>query len=303
MKFVAIDFETANEKRYSPCSLGITVIENNKILEEKYWLIRPKELRFESMNIMIHGIRPKDVENEKEFDILWPEILPYLTNHLVIAHNASFDMSVLRNTLDLYKIPYPELTYACTMVMSKQFYSFLDNAKLDTVNRHLGYQFDHHHASADATACANILLAILDELDTDSIEELSQRLRISLGSLYPGGYKPCKKAGASITSRRAHKPAVNTRNIACDPSLLLGKVVAITGPLKLMSRYDAIDLIYSLGGSYSSTVTKKTNMVITNVANPDSLDLEQMSSKLRKAMLLREKGQSIDIVTEDIFLS
>ena len=104
MNFIAIDFETANEKRASACSLGITVVKNNKIIEEKYWLIKPKPFRFESRNIIIHGIREEDVINEKEFDELWPEIKPYLENNLVIAHNASFDFSVLRNTLDLYNL-------------------------------------------------------------------------------------------------------------------------------------------------------------------------------------------------------
>lgn len=78
MDFVAIDFKTTNEKRASVCYLGITVVKNNKITEEKYWLIKPCPFRFESRNIMIHGIREEDVTNEKEFDKLWPEIKPYI---------------------------------------------------------------------------------------------------------------------------------------------------------------------------------------------------------------------------------
>ena len=46
MDFVAIDFETANEKRNSACSIGLTVVKNNKIVEEKYFLIKPCEMRF-----------------------------------------------------------------------------------------------------------------------------------------------------------------------------------------------------------------------------------------------------------------
>ena len=47
MDFVAIDFKTTNEKRASVCYLGITVVKNNKITEEKYWLIKPCPFRFE----------------------------------------------------------------------------------------------------------------------------------------------------------------------------------------------------------------------------------------------------------------
>jgi DNA polymerase III epsilon subunit-like protein len=33
-------------------------------------------------------------------------------------HNASFDISVLRHTLDEYKIQYPKLDYYCTRAIS-----------------------------------------------------------------------------------------------------------------------------------------------------------------------------------------
>ena len=104
MNFIAIDFETANEKRCSPCSIGIVVVKNGQVVEELHHLIRPKEMRFMPINIGIHGIRPAMVENELEFDKVWEKIKDYFQGNLVIAHNASFDISVLRNTAELYNI-------------------------------------------------------------------------------------------------------------------------------------------------------------------------------------------------------
>ena len=46
-----------------------------------------------------------DVKEAKEFNELWPELKPYFTNTFIVAHNASFDISVLRATLDAYHIP------------------------------------------------------------------------------------------------------------------------------------------------------------------------------------------------------
>lgn len=299
MNFVAIDFETANEKRHSPCSLGLTIVKDNQIVQELYWLIKPPELRFEPMNIMIHGIRPSDVENEKTLEELWPTLLPYLEHQFVIAHNASFDFSVLRNTLDYYHIPYPELTYGCTMIMAKQFYSFLSNSKLDTVNRFLGYEFSHHHASADASACANILIQIMEELSVTSAPEVEKQLGLNWGYLTSTQYKPVKKKGNSLVSNR--QAQATQQKVCLNDHRFQNKTIALTGPLKSMSRAEAVDTIYRLGGCYSSSVTKKTNMVITNVSCPERLDLSQMSSKLRKAMTLIAQGQSIEIVSEDIF--
>lgn len=120
MNFVAIDFETANEQRNSACELGICVVRDGQVVESKAWLIRPPELRFNSFNTYLHGISAREVADKPEFDALWPELRPYLSNQLVLAHNAGFDMSVLRSLMDYYAIPYPDLNYSCSLLMAKK---------------------------------------------------------------------------------------------------------------------------------------------------------------------------------------
>ncbi len=44
--FVAIDFETANNRPNSACQLGLVVVENWQIVHEAEWLIRPPRLFF-----------------------------------------------------------------------------------------------------------------------------------------------------------------------------------------------------------------------------------------------------------------
>ena len=195
MNFIAIDFETANEKRNSPCSIGIIVVRNGNVVEKIHHLIRPKEMRFMPINIGIHGIRPAMVKDELEFDKVWDKIKHYFNNNLVIAHNASFDISVLRNTLDLYGIEAPEFNYICTMKLSRNFYSDLDNAKLNTVNNFLGYEFKHHDALDDAMACSNILLNISNELGTKDINEISRLLGVTIGTVNNSGYTPSSTKG------------------------------------------------------------------------------------------------------------
>ncbi len=90
MNFTVIDFETANSKRASACALGIVKVENGVITEKNAWLIRPDDMRFDGMNIGIHGIRPEHVKNEPEFDELYKNIFEHkLKDQLVVAHNAS----------------------------------------------------------------------------------------------------------------------------------------------------------------------------------------------------------------------
>ncbi len=299
MDFIAIDFETANEKRASACSLGITVVKNNQIVEEKYWLIKPRPFRFEGRNIAVHGIFEEDVINEREFDEIWEEIKPYLENNLVIAHNASFDFSVLRNTLDLYDLEYPRLKYACTLVASKLFYRYLNNHKLNTVNRHLGYKFNHHHASDDASAAANILINICKELNLDNIEDVAKIVGFKLGKIENKTYSPCKKVKEGAVSKRYESCDNTNKMMLSDTEFFKGKVVVLTGELHSMSRLEATRLINDLGGIVRNSVTKKTDILITNVKDIENLSPRQMSSKLRTAVTYINQGQSIQIINEE----
>ena len=82
---VAIDFETANEKLSSACSLGIAVIKDYEIVKTLYWLIRPPELYFRPFNVMLHGISEEIVEKKPEFYRIWPVIKKQLEGKIVIA--------------------------------------------------------------------------------------------------------------------------------------------------------------------------------------------------------------------------
>lgn len=304
MDFVAIDFETANEKRNSACSLGITVVKNNKIVEERYWLIKPVEMRFEPMNIWIHGIKEEDVINEKTFLEAWSEIKPYLDDKLVVAHNASFDLSVLRKTLDSYNLTYPPLRYFCSMIIARNFYPYLENSKLNTVNKHLGYNFNHHNASADASASANIVLNIIDELKCDDIDELSKLICFKIGKLYNDDYTSAGKLqGLPVTSKRNTNIEHSSINSVSNTDFFRGKTVVFTGALGSMSRLDAMKIVRQHGGITGSSVTKKTDILIIAMKNIRKLNFESMSTKLRRAKTLNESGQGIYLLEEEEFLS
>jgi len=105
MDFITIDFETATPERNSPCEIGLTFVENNQIKEVKSWLIKPICYPyFDDFCVSIHGITPKDVKNSPEFVELWKEIEPLIKHKFLIAHNAGFDSSFLKASMDRYNI-------------------------------------------------------------------------------------------------------------------------------------------------------------------------------------------------------
>lgn len=159
MNFIALDFETANPRRDSACSVAIVVVRNNQIVDEFYSLINP-ETKFHKMNMSIHGIHEKDVADAPNFPAIWPIIKQFFTpNQLVIAHNNAFDNSVLARSLERYQLIIPKYKTLDTVKTTKQFFPNLKNYRLNTVSQELGIELHHHHnALDDSLACANILI-------------------------------------------------------------------------------------------------------------------------------------------------
>ena len=145
MKFIAIDFETANSIRTSACSIGITFVENKKVVETKHFYIKPTPNYYNFINVGIHGITKKDTDDKKEFNELWQELKPYFENNKVVAHNASFDLSVLRALLEHYEIEFPKLEYYCTMLFSKNTLKGLMNYQLSTISEYFNINLLHHN--------------------------------------------------------------------------------------------------------------------------------------------------------------
>jgi DNA polymerase-3 subunit epsilon len=160
-KFVAIDFETANHSRSSACAVGLAWVESGQVSRTESYLIQPPGNQFHPFNIRVHGIRPEHVANQPTFDQVWKVIHPRIAGHLLIAHNASFDRSVLEQSLAAYRLGVPPFTFKCTVEISRRVWPELTDHKLPTVARHLGIPLKHHDAASDAFACASIALAAM----------------------------------------------------------------------------------------------------------------------------------------------
>lgn len=158
MNFIALDFETANHRRDSVCEMGIAVVVDGIITGSKSWLVRPKHNWFHAMNTRIHGITKEQVANEPEFDGIWEEVKCYLDNANLVAHNASFDMGVLRHVLAQYDLFPPSVTYACSLAIARRAWRGLPSYGLKALAKHFDIPLQHHSAEPDAIASAQIML-------------------------------------------------------------------------------------------------------------------------------------------------
>lgn len=161
--FAAIDFETANGSPHSVCSVGVVIVRKGKVVDRIYRLIRPRPNVYSYWNTQVHGLTRDDTDSAPYFPEVWAAIVPHIAGLPLVAHNSPFDEGCLRAVHALYHMPYPDYTFHCTCRASrKKFGKLLPNHKLPTVAAHCGFDLtNHHHALADAEACAVIAGKIL----------------------------------------------------------------------------------------------------------------------------------------------
>lgn len=185
MKLTVLDFETANASIASACSIGFLSVEDGVVLHEAVHLIKPhpRYAAFEPFNIALHGITPQAVMDEPEFDQVYPKLLPWFEDAILMAHNASFDMAVLRSLLELYGFDKPSVRYIDSLEIARRTLPFLPNHKLNTVCEYLGIPLNHHEALSDARGSAQIALSTMAELGNFDLETWILQLRLKLSRL------------------------------------------------------------------------------------------------------------------------
>ena len=153
--FAAIDFETANNERTSVCSVGVIIVRNGEIVDSFYSLIQPEPNYYNYWCTQVHGLTEEDTEDAPIFPEVWKQIVPLIEGLPLVAHNKAFDESCLRAAFRCYQMDYPEYPFLCTLTTSRKVFPGLENHQLHTVAQECGYVLEnHHHALADAEACA-----------------------------------------------------------------------------------------------------------------------------------------------------
>lgn len=192
--WVALDFETATGRRASACAVGLVYVRRGRIVGAESYLIQPPGNAYSGFNISIHGIDPSMTRDSPTFGELWPTLEGRIGGRPVVAHNASFDMSVLRYELDDLGCRYPDLEYYCTLVLSRACWPQLYSHRLPDVASHCGIAFQHHDAAEDARACAEILLRISAASGDVTPRDVAARHGVRPGRLYAGGYGTCSRS-------------------------------------------------------------------------------------------------------------
>lgn len=333
LDFTAVDFETANGFRGSPCSVGLVRIRDGVEVASAYLEMRPPRGfdRFDPKNIGIHGITPESVSAAPRFSTLVQRVFDFIGSDPLVAHNASFDVEVLCSALEVSRLPSPGAKCYCSVRLSRAVYDLPSHA-LPKAAAEAGYLLtNHHHALDDARASAAVVSDIARRRSAGSLDELYSRLGIEAVALPAWQDRPVQESRATRQAR-AMGHLFDSRVPGVDPSAmpdllrwqeegqnlppapdadpahpLYGQQIVFTGSLGL-PRPEAKRQASVHGAATTSRVTSGTTMVVVGDAFVPA-DLEDpercpplQTRKAREARRRRTEGQPIQFLSEAEFL-
>ena len=185
LDFTAIDFETANGSPASPCAVGLIRVRDSKPVETLELLFRPPVPHdwFSEGNIRVHGITPEMVQDAPDYSEVIDQMLEFINEDLLVAHNASFDMGVLFASAKAINKELPKLRYGCSLKIARKTYN-LESYRLNAVAYAIGHEeFEHHNALADSDACARIVIHAAGRHGVEDLPALLEITKVRLGEL------------------------------------------------------------------------------------------------------------------------
>ena len=158
--FVGFDVETANQRWGSICQIGLVKVIDGEEVDRVSWLCKPPETlgEFAEGNIAIHGITADSVASAPCVSEFVPQMVEFVGDLPLVAHNAQFDASALRDACLETDAEVPQMLFACTLAQARATKLDVANHRLPTLAEHFGVELSNHH-----DACEDLSLIHISE--------------------------------------------------------------------------------------------------------------------------------------------
>ncbi|HEU4874406.1 MAG TPA: exonuclease domain-containing protein [Pyrinomonadaceae bacterium] len=177
LDFVVVDVEATGAKTPPNrlIELGAFRIRGGRIVDKFLSLVNP-EIPIPRFVASLTGISNDMVKNAPVFAEVAPRWLDFVSDSVLVAHNAPFDTSFLNHEISRvyanHRMVNPHL---CTVRLSRRAFPELSNHRLETIAQHFSIPIaSRHRAGSDALATAEIFIVLLTELEeTHGIKDLA----------------------------------------------------------------------------------------------------------------------------------
>jgi DNA polymerase-3 subunit epsilon len=261
----------ATPTKSSLCQIGYALVQDLKIVEKGFYYVQPPGNEYEGVNSMKNRTSGLDTKDSPKFPVVWEKIRNIFESNILVAHNSAFDLEVLKNTLEYYTIDFKELRCICTYKKTDlSLENLCESLEVSLTN--------HHHAEADAVACAESMIKLLKgHVPDESLITSKEKKNI---------FEAYEKVSGDVL-----KPNLDIED---KSSPFYAKKVVLTGVLNSMGKKETASILKNFGADVDTSISKKTRYVIAGTgAGP---------SKLKKIEELQAKGCDIEILFEKQFL-
>ena len=156
-RYIVFDVETPNHLNNRMSAIGVSVVEDGEIRDSFFSYVDPEQ-EFDWFNTQLTGIDESTVADAPTFAELWPSLEPLFSSGVLVAHNATFDLGVLKKCLAAYDIEWQRAApFCCTVQIGRRLLPGISH-KLDCMCAYYGLELHHHQADSDSAAAAELLL-------------------------------------------------------------------------------------------------------------------------------------------------
>ena len=291
LKYVVLDFETTglSSSKDKIIEVGMVKCVGKEEIDTFSTFVDP-ETPLSPQITQITGITDAQLQNAPKIEDIAQQMYDFIGDHLIVAHNASFDIGFLRAAYRKNGITAP-LRFVDTLSLSKVLFPEMENHKLCTLVDHFSIAACQTHRALDDARCAHQLF----EICLSSMEKLP----------------PSERAIFSIEKARPLKKEANIKlsdiqptNTDMDPTHpLYGKTIVFTGELS-MERRTAMQMAADVGAILKNNISRNTNYLVVGRQDPDLVGEDGMSTKQETALELNRSGKGhVNVIQEAEFLA
>lgn len=196
--YCVLDLETTG---FSPLTekiteIGVMKLKNGKVIDEFSTFVNP-EKPIPARVVEVTNITDDMVRDAKTIDMVFPKLLEFLEDSVLVAHNAEFDINFLKHNARVlgHKFDY---TYLDTLSLAKELFPDYKSYKLGRIAKNLGITVEVAHRALDDVATTvkvfNIMIDMLKERGAVTLDDIE---------IYAGDEKSKKEAYKKLNTFHA----------------------------------------------------------------------------------------------------
>lgn len=279
--YCVLDTETTGLSAYydEVIEIGILKVRSGDVTDRYEQLIRPK-YEIDGFITSLTGITNEMVADKPPIEDVKGDVLAFLENDIIVAHNASFDVRFLAAGFQ----ENINNEYMDTMQFARKLYHDLPHHRLSDLSEYLNLTNNEHRAIADCVTTMELYEAMKTEMAQKGL-----------------GIRDLWQVNSSGHSGIDIGAITATTDDIDEDGFFYGRHVVFTGKLERMTRKEAMQIVVNMGGILDNSVNKHTNYLILGNNDYNAVLHREKSSKHKKAEKLKLEGQDIDIIDEFTF--